>query len=156
MQVSFAKNACLRSISLVVCSLKTHLVYDRIIHVKKTTIVHWRGANPTYQLQSSLLKLLCTLDSLTCILEKLMKDRSRNVFLVWFSTLGLTLDIGRWSEIFGICTRHSSYNMNSSVVCRFWSLARSQLQVWALVLEVSSVQLFSTTTKKKKIHTNVR
>lgn len=124
--------------------------------MKKTTIVHWRGANPTYQLQSSLVKLLCTLDSLTYTFEKLMKDRSRNVFLIWFSTLGLTLDIGRWSEIFGICTRHSSYNMNSSVVCRFWNLARSQLQVWALVLEVSSVQLFSTTTTKEKIHTKVK
>lgn len=94
MQVSFAKNACLKSIFLFISFLKTHFVYDSINPTKKI-IVHWGATNPTYQLQSSLFWLLRALDSLTYTLEKLMKDSSLNMFLIWFNTLGLTVDIGR-------------------------------------------------------------
>lgn len=72
-----------------------------------------------------------------------------------FSTLGLILDICRLSGKFGICKKHSSYNTNSSVVCRFWSPARSQQLVWALVSEMSLVQLFSRG-KDMKIHRKVK
>lgn len=138
------------------CSLKKHRVHDSINTIVKPHIVHLilRGPNPSCQLQSSLLWLLCTWGSLKYTFEKLIKVRSLIASPVWLSTLGLTLDTGRWSEKVGICTMHSSYNMNLSVVCRSWSLARSQQLAWALVSEVSSVQHFSRR-KDVKIRINV-